>query len=150
MNCLKCDKEHDGSFGSGKYCSLSCANSRTRTEETKKKISQGILKSEWWNKIDYSHNSNPNKIQKTKESWKKKRNWANAHISTIKKWIREERGEICEKCGLDKWNGKSLPMEVEHIDGNTSNNQPENLKILCPNCHSQTPTWRRKKIVLKR
>ena len=39
MKCLKCNKEHDGSFGSGKYCSRQCANSRVRTEESKKKTS---------------------------------------------------------------------------------------------------------------
>lgn len=38
-SCLKCGKEHDGLFGSGKYCSRSCANGRTFTDETKKKIS---------------------------------------------------------------------------------------------------------------
>ena len=68
MKCKKCNKEHDGSFGSGKYCSKSCANSRVRTDEVKKKISEGILKSEWWVSKDFSHNSNPEKIEKNKET----------------------------------------------------------------------------------
>ena len=145
MKCLRCDKEHDGSYGSGKYCSITCANSRVRTEEIKKKISQGVLKSEWWKNCDYKHNSDPEKIEKYKLTWKKKRDWGNAHISTIKKWVKEDRGNICENCGIGEWNGKKLTMEVEHVDGNVNNNNSDNLKVLCPNCHSQTPTWRRKK-----
>jgi hypothetical protein len=54
----------------------------------------------------------------------------------IKEGIKEEK---CEKCGLENWNGKSLPFELHHIDGNRINNKLENLTILCPNCHSQTP-----------
>ena len=145
MKCNKCGKEHDGSFGSGKFCSRACANSRIRTEETKKKISEGILKSEWLLKCDYSHNSSDEKIEKQRETWKAKRNFNTAHIFSIKKWLKEERGHKCEECGVEEWNGKRLPMEVDHIDGNTKNNDLTNLKVLCPNCHSQTPTWRKKK-----
>ena len=35
---------------------------------------------------------------------------------------------------------KTLPLEIDHIDGNWKNNRPENLCVLCPNCHSLTPT----------
>ena len=49
----------------------------------------------------------------------------------------------CEECHLDEWNGKSLVMELHHKDGNNKNSKLENLQILCPNCHSQTPTFRR-------
>jgi hypothetical protein len=146
MKCIKCNNEHDGSFGSGKYCSRACANSRVRTDEVKQKISKGILNSKWWLNCDYSHNSNSAKIDKAKETWKSKRDYDTAHIFSIKKWIKEERGNKCEECGVEEWNGKRLPMEVDHIDGNTKNNNLDNLKILCPNCHSQTPTWRKKKM----
>jgi len=145
MKCKKCGKEHDGSFGSGKFCSRACANSRIRTEETKKKISKGVLKSEWWLNCDYSHNSSLEKIEKTKQTWKAKRDFSKAHIWSIKKWIKEERGNKCEECGITEWLGNPITMEVEHIDGNKNNNNLDNLKVLCPNCHSQTPTWRRKK-----
>ena len=45
----------------------------------------------------------------------------------------------CEECGIKGWNGKSLTCELHHIDGNRGNNKLENLLIVCPNCHSQTP-----------
>lgn len=46
MICLCCGKEHDGSFGSGKYCSISCANKQIHSDETKLKISKGVKTSE--------------------------------------------------------------------------------------------------------
>ena len=51
---------------------------------------------------------------------------------------------ICEKCGIWEWNGEPLSMELDHIDGNSHNHVLENLRILCPNCHAQTPTFRSK------
>lgn len=51
----------------------------------------------------------------------------------------------CECCGLTKWNGRPIPLELHHIDGDRSNNTKENLQILCANCHSQTENFRGKK-----
>ena len=52
----------------------------------------------------------------------------------------------CEECGLgEEWNDKILVLELDHINGNKRDNRLENLKILCPNCHSQTPTFRGRK-----
>lgn len=61
----------------------------------------------------------------------------------IHKWIRENRGDKCEECGWARVNPKtgSIPLNLEHSDGNSQNNRPENLKLLCPNCHSLTPTY---------
>ncbi len=51
----------------------------------------------------------------------------------------------CEVCSTHEWNGKPLNCELDHIDGNRTNHKLENLQILCPNCHSQTATFRGKK-----
>lgn len=54
--------------------------------------------------------------------------------------------EVCECCGLKaKWNGKTLSLHLDHIDGDNTNNELVNLRILCPNCHSQTETYSGKK-----
>jgi hypothetical protein len=66
-------------------------------------------------------------------------------IADIKKRIVHERGHVCEGCGLTEWRDRAITLELEHKDGDRSNNDPGNLELLCPNCHSQTPTWRRRK-----
>ena len=53
--------------------------------------------------------------------------------------IKEEK---CEKCGtIDIWNGLPLELQLDHINGNNKDNRIENLRILCPNCHSQTTSF---------
>jgi hypothetical protein len=55
--------------------------------------------------------------------------------------------EVCVECGQrPEWNGKPLTLEIDHIDGDNLNDERENLRFLCPNCHSQTPTYRTKNI----
>lgn len=48
----------------------------------------------------------------------------------------------CKGCGINKWQGKELVLELDHINGCRTDNRPENLRWLCPNCHSQTPNFR--------
>jgi hypothetical protein len=50
---------------------------------------------------------------------------------------------ICNKCGIDKWLGEDIILEIEHKDGDRKNNSKSNLELLCPNCHSQTKTYRK-------
>jgi 5-methylcytosine-specific restriction endonuclease McrA len=59
-----------------------------------------------------------------------------------KRIIVEERGNQCQVCGIVDWMGKPIKLELDHIDGNTDNNLRENLRLICPNCHSQTETYK--------
>lgn len=65
--------------------------------------------------------------------------------SHIKRYLIEKYGNKCSisDCGWNKVNpvtGK-VPIQTDHIDGNPFNSKEENLRLLCPNCHSLTPTY---------
>lgn len=76
-------------------------------------------------------------------------NTQNMHKKRILKWYKENIHN-CESCGIPRfWNNKELLFEIDHIDGNRSNNYFSNLKCICPNCHSQTDTFRAKNIKKK-
>lgn len=69
------------------------------------------------------------------------------NTNSLKKRLFKEniKTKQCELCQLTEWNGKEITLELEHINGNNSDNRLCNLQILCPNCHSQTSTFRNKK-----
>jgi hypothetical protein len=54
------------------------------------------------------------------------------------------KAKKCEICGITEWNNIPVIFELDHINGNNLDHRIENLRILCPNCHSQTPTNRGK------
>lgn len=47
----------------------------------------------------------------------------------------------CERCGISEWQGKPIVCQLHHIDGDETNNELDNLQMLCPNCHSQTDNY---------
>jgi 5-methylcytosine-specific restriction endonuclease McrA len=57
---------------------------------------------------------------------------------TARKYLAEVRGYKCEICSISKWQGKPITLHVDHINGDPSNDRPDNLRLICPNCHSQT------------
>jgi hypothetical protein len=58
----------------------------------------------------------------------------------------EDRGHACQSCKQTTWMDNRIPLEVHHIDGDRTNNDYENLELLCPNCHSLTDTWKGRNI----
>ena len=64
---------------------------------------------------------------------------------SLKKFIELRDGINCKKCGQEPiWCGEKLTLDMDHIDGDRSHNHPDNLRLLCPNCHTQTHTWGKK------
>ncbi len=68
---------------------------------------------------------------------------SNYHVDSYRKYLILKYGEKCMECGWDKQHPttKNVPIQLEHIDGNSENNSLTNLKLLCPNCHSLTLTF---------
>lgn len=61
---------------------------------------------------------------------------------TRKRILTETRGYRCEVCGISRWMEMPIKLEIDHIDGNSDNNDISNLRLLCPNCHSLTETYK--------
>lgn len=60
----------------------------------------------------------------------------------LRRALIESRVEYkCSICGINKWRGHDLKLEIDHIDGNSTDNRMNNLRFLCPNCHSKTNTF---------
>lgn len=68
------------------------------------------------------------------------------HHKSQRKFLIRRDGEKCSCCGITDWNKKPITLEVEHKDGNSENNTSDNLCLICPNCHSQTDTYKGKNV----
>ena len=95
------------------------------------------------NKFCSSSCSGKNRTRLAQEEWLRTGQTAPHNVRMIKSYLQEVKN-CCWECGLSTWNGKPITLEVEHVDGNGYNHNVNNLKLLCPNCHSQTPTYKAK------
>lgn len=67
---------------------------------------------------------------------------ATKNPSTLRRFLLRTRGHMCQRCLRVEWEGVPIPLEVEHVDGQSDNNTASNLLLLCPNCHALTPTYK--------
>jgi hypothetical protein len=151
--CPKCNNEHSKS---GVYCSRRCANSRTFTEESRRRKS--IANKKYWASLSEEQivakmatlrAASPCSPHNYLESLLTQ-DWDVIGIQGKRLRVILDQDGKCNKCGLDEWLGEQLTLEYEHIDGNNQNNSRDNVEALCPNCHSQTSTWRGRNIKSKR
>lgn len=61
---------------------------------------------------------------------------------SLKRYLAEIRGYECSRCHISEWDGEKIVLQLDHIDGNSDDNSLKNLRLMCPNCHSLTPTYK--------
>jgi hypothetical protein len=149
--CPFCGKTLDYEKRRNKFCSHSCSAAynnkgvRRHGKETNACLKCGKKTSSYKNKFCTHECQHIYHYEAYIEKWLTDASFGNGErLSTrIRKWLKSSRGDCCENCGWSEVNSVTgkVPVTVDHIDGNCENNRPENLKLLCPNCHSLTPTY---------
>ena len=61
--------------------------------------------------------------------------------ATVRKYLIKLRGSVCEECRQSEWRGSPIPLDVHHLNGDWKNDHPDNLRLLCKNCHALTPEY---------
>lgn len=115
INCEYCAKPFKAKWKNNKFCNLSCAA----------RIKYSVAIKNWLENKQYIINTY------FTPKW-------------IRRYLREKYNDSCSSCGWNKINKvtNTIPLEVNHIDGNHTNYNPTNLEILCPNCHSLTQNYK--------
>lgn len=163
--CKQCDKVIDYNNRRKSFCNSSCSatfNNLMRSTKIRKEPTQYKEK-----RLPVSWNCLYCNTEHTTVAWRigkycntdcqhnyeytqRIQNWLvynqKAGKGVMKRYLSETYGYKCAVCGISEWNNKRLVLELEHIDGNSENNTLENLCLICPNCHSQTDTYKGKNV----
>lgn len=161
MKCENCDNDHNGNYGSGRFCSSKCArgfSTKEKRQEINQKTSRALKGRSFpghpgYFKVGYDFRRQLKKVFRGRkisrgiiESGKHEDFIKFKDDATVKRKL-IKYGYLEEKCYMDgcvvktEWNGKKLVLHLDHKNGNKKDRSLENLRLLCPNCHSQTETY---------
>lgn len=146
--CISCKSVFSPKNKEQKFCSRSCSatfNNLNAKRETKRlSVCQNCGK---YCESKFCSGTCSSDFRKSENL----KNWLNgedakASNRRVRSYLGRLSGERCSCCGIKTWNGKPITLEVEHIDGNSEDSSPGNVCLLCPNCHSQTDTYKSKNL----
>jgi len=147
--CKKCGKVLDYNHRNNDFCNRSCAASYNNNlklspdRDITKQVCAWCKKPiSGWGNI-YCKNSSCRMMHAVSKFLNSESN-VTPKPSTVRKYYIYLRGHKCEKCMNTEWINQPIPLELHHKDGNCKNNSPENVELLCRNCHAFTDTFGRK------
>jgi hypothetical protein len=138
-----CGQEAKYQLKNNKWC---CESSPNKCPKVRKLNSTGVKKSHKDDKFNYSYFSENakkysdiriTKLRKLQDSL----TWDELTYASKRRRLLREQNNKCLICNISEWNNKSLVLHYDHIDGNNKNESRENVRFICPNCHSQTDTY---------
>lgn len=148
--CLQCGKELHG--WQKKFCSSSCAATYNNVRRERKKSNKycencGKLLGPRQYKFCCPKCQRELQYKNLIQEWLSGKNFTvkgGMIPRFIKRYLIELHGNKCERCGWHEANPTTgnVPLEIHHVDGDCYNNRPENLQLLCPNCHSITDNYK--------
>lgn len=116
--CKNCEQENITKKNSyGQFCSSSCQQEFHRKEKIKN----------WLETQEIPFNG---------------KSFQTFHGKWLRDYFMEKQDKKCLICGISDWNNKPITFILDHIDGNSTNNKESNLRLICPNCDSQNPTFK--------
>ena len=132
-----------------RFCSRTCSNKFRKDNTTcydviSTKLKAKILNGESFGFHNITESERKNRTY-VKKSWEDKvmsRPFEDLSWDYKRRRVIIEQDNKCVSCNLSNWLDNPITLEVDHIDGNTQNNDRLNLRALCPNCHSLTNTFR--------
>lgn len=145
--CLKCGNTIGWDKRNNKFCSRSCSASYNNIGIQRHGSPMGVCvgcgndtrnPSYCSNKCQKEHEWNVRKIEIEESGFFPPSNLI------IRKYLMEKFGNICTICKNEEWMGEKIPLEVDHINGNSEDNSIENLRMVCGNCAMQLPTYKNK------
>jgi hypothetical protein len=148
--CVECGKEFIGLIkDKRKFCSQSCnATFNNKKFPKRKNVNKSSNCLNCGGELNYNQqkfcSKECNVVHKQNETYSKIENGDTSfYADTYKRYLIHKHGEKCMKCGWHEVNPTTgiVPIQMEHKDGNSENHNLNNLELLCPNCHSLTPTY---------
>jgi hypothetical protein len=143
VNCRNCQKQFTTSEKTRLFCNQSCSakfNNIVRSKKPCKKC-LNCLKILSSNKKIYCDNICQHSAQRKN---KIEKGFDKCSSRFMRDYLIDKHGAECMKCQWKQINNTTgkIPIEMNHIDGNSENNDLDNLELLCPNCHSLTSNYR--------
>ena len=144
FECENCKACHDGSYASGRFCSPRCSRSFSTSKDRKeinRKTSETL-------RLRFGNKPKPEKVevlQKPEKELPKSRK--DVKRRALKLGLLKEECAICGRG--PEWRSMRLVLVLDHINGVNNDNRIENLRLVCPNCNSQLPTFSGRNIAKK-